>query len=102
MAPATGTRCATSCCRSIRPVITAITLLLVIWALNAITIIYAITKGGPANRTLITPIQIFRLAFENVAVQPGGGAVSVMFFAVVMRDRLDLHQASREPAGRRQ
>ena len=51
---------------SVRPVIVAVTLLLVIWGLNAITIIYAITKGGPANKTLITPIQIFRTAFESV------------------------------------
>jgi multiple sugar transport system permease protein len=67
----------------IRPVVMAVTLLLVIWALNAITIIYAITRGGPANRTLITPIQIFRLAFENVEFNQAA-ALSVMFFAVVM------------------
>ena len=67
----------------IRPVIAAVTLLLVIWALNAITIIYAITKGGPANRTLITPIQIFRLAFENVEFNQAA-ALSVMFFGIVM------------------
>jgi multiple sugar transport system permease protein len=67
----------------IRPVIAAVTLLLVIWALNAITIIYAITKGGPANRTVITPIQIFRLAFENVEFNQAA-ALSVMFFGVVM------------------
>ena len=67
----------------IRPVLAAVTLLLVIWALNAITIIYAITKGGPANRTVITPIQIFRLAFENVEFNQAA-ALSVMFFGVVM------------------
>lgn len=64
-------------------VIAAVTLLLVIWGLNAITIIYTITKGGPANRTLITPIQIFRLGFENVAFGPAA-ALSVIFFAIVM------------------
>ncbi|MEJ1159426.1 carbohydrate ABC transporter permease [Prosthecomicrobium sp. N25] len=67
----------------IRPVVTAVTLLLVIWGLNAITIIYAITRGGPANRTLITPIQIFRLAFEAVEFNQAA-ALSVLFFAVVM------------------
>jgi multiple sugar transport system permease protein len=67
----------------IRPVVTAVTLLLVIWGLNAITIIYAITKGGPANRTLITPIQIFRLAFEAVEFHQAA-ALSVMFFGFVM------------------
>jgi multiple sugar transport system permease protein len=67
----------------VRPVLTAVTLLLVIWALNSITIIYAITKGGPANKTLITPIQIFRSAFESVAFNQAA-ALSVMFFAVVI------------------
>ena len=67
----------------VRPVIVAVTLLLVIWGLNAITIIFAITRGGPANRTLITPIQIFRLAFESVQFNQAA-ALSVMFFAVTI------------------
>ena len=67
----------------VRPVIIAVTLLLVIWALNHITIIYAITRGGPANRTLITPIQIFRTAFESVQFNQAA-ALSVMFFAVAI------------------
>ena len=63
---------------SIRPVLVAITLLLLIWGLNAITIIYTITKGGPANRTLITPIQIFRTAFESFQLNQAS-ALSMMF-----------------------
>ena len=65
----------------VMPVITAVTLLLVIWALNAITIIFAITRGGPANRSLITPIQIFRLAFDSAAFNEAA-ALSVLFFIV--------------------
>ena len=65
---------------SIRPVLVAITLLLLIWGLNAITIIYTITRGGPANRTLITPIQIFRTAFESFQLNQAA-ALSVMFLA---------------------
>jgi multiple sugar transport system permease protein len=68
---------------SVRPVIVAVTLLLVIWGLNSITIIYAITKGGPANKTLITPIQIFRTAFESVQFNQAA-ALSVMFFGVTI------------------
>lgn len=64
---------------SIRPVLVAITLLLLIWGLNAITIIYTITRGGPANRTLITPIQIFRTAFELFQLNRAA-ALSVLFF----------------------
>ena len=55
----------------------------VIWGMNSITIIYAITRGGPANRTLITPIQIFRLAFENASFNQAA-ALSVIFFAVTI------------------
>lgn len=68
---------------SVRPVITAVTLLLVIWGLNSITIIYAITRGGPANKTLITPIQIFRSAFESFQFNQAA-ALSVIFFAVTI------------------
>jgi len=67
----------------VRPVISAVALLLVIWGLNSITIIYAITRGGPANKTLITPIQIFRLAFESTQFNQAA-ALSVMFFAVAI------------------
>jgi multiple sugar transport system permease protein len=67
----------------LRAVLTAITLLLAIWGLNAITIIYTITRGGPANRTLITPIQIFRYAFELFQFNQAA-ALSVMFFAVTV------------------
>lgn len=67
----------------VRPVLVAVTLLLVIWALNHITTIYAITGGGPANLTLITPIQIFRLAFESFQFNQAA-ALSVMFFVIAM------------------
>ncbi len=78
-----GTRSATSCCRRSARCSSAITLLLLIWGLNAITIIYTITRGGPANRTLITPIQIFRQAFELFQFNQAA-ALSVMFFAVTI------------------
>ena len=65
----------------VRPVLVAVTLLLVIWGLNSITLIYAITGGGPANLTLITPIQIFRLAFESFQFNQAA-ALSVVFFLV--------------------
>jgi multiple sugar transport system permease protein len=67
----------------IRPVLVAVTLLLTIWGLNAITIIYTITRGGPANRTLVVPIQIFRQAFESFQFHDAA-ALSVMFFAATL------------------
>lgn len=48
----------------LRPVLGSVLLLLLIWGFNAITLIYTMTRGGPANRSLIVPIQIFRQAFE--------------------------------------
>ncbi|HVW92771.1 MAG TPA: sugar ABC transporter permease [Devosia sp.] len=65
----------------VRTVLIAVTLLLVIWGLNSITLIYAITQGGPANATLITPILIFRLAFQSFQFNQAA-ALSVVFFAV--------------------
>jgi multiple sugar transport system permease protein len=64
----------------LRPVLLAVTLLLMIWGFNGITIIYAMTRGGPANRSLITPIQIFKHAFEFVRFNEAA-ALSVMLFA---------------------
>jgi multiple sugar transport system permease protein len=63
----------------IRPVLVSVTLLLMIWGLNAITIIYTITRGGPANRTLVLPIYIYRQAFEAFAFHQAA-ALSAMFF----------------------
>jgi multiple sugar transport system permease protein len=65
----------------LRPILVTVVLLLTIWGLNAVTVIYAITRGGPANRTLITPIQILRQAFEALEVNQAA-ALSAMYFAV--------------------
>jgi multiple sugar transport system permease protein len=65
----------------LRPILVTVVLLLTIWGLNAVTVIYAITRGGPANRTLITPIQILRQAFEALEMNQAA-ALSAMYFAV--------------------
>lgn len=67
----------------LRPVLTALTLILMIWGLNAVTIIYTITRGGPANQSLIIPIQIFRHAFESFAFHEAA-ALSAMFFLATL------------------
>ncbi len=64
----------------IRPVLISLTLLLIIWGMNAITIVYTITRGGPANHTLILPIQIYRLGFELFQLNQAS-ALAMMFFA---------------------
>jgi multiple sugar transport system permease protein len=63
----------------LRAVLLSVTLLLTIWGFNGITIIYAMTRGGPANRSLITPIQIFKHAFEFIRFNEAA-ALSVLLF----------------------
>lgn len=63
----------------IRPMLSAVTLLLLIWGLNALTIVYTVTRGGPANRTLIFPLLIYRHAFESIRFHEAA-ALAVMFF----------------------
>ena len=64
----------------LRLVLASVTLILTIWGFNGITIIYTMTRGGPANRSLITPIQIFKQAFEFLRFSEAA-ALSVLLFA---------------------
>jgi len=65
----------------LRSVLMSVGLLLLIWGMNGITIIYAMTRGGPADRSLITSIQIFVEAFQYFNFNQAS-ALSLMFFAV--------------------
>ena len=65
----------------LRPILAVITLLLLIAGVNSITIIYGTTRGGPADRSLITSIQIFVESFEQFRFNRGS-ALSALFFAV--------------------
>jgi multiple sugar transport system permease protein len=49
---------------SLRHVLVSILLLLTIWGFNSITIIYAMTQGGPAELTLILPLHVYRMGFS--------------------------------------
>jgi multiple sugar transport system permease protein len=63
-------------------VLASITLLLLIWGLNGITLIYAMTGGGPANKSLILPLQIFKEAFEAFDFNRAA-ALSLVLFVVL-------------------
>ena len=67
----------------LRPVLVAITLLLVIWGLDGITIIYSMTGGGPAGRSMIFPIQIYAMAFEFFEFNRAA-ALSVVYFLLIV------------------
>jgi len=66
----------------LRPVLISVTLLLTIWALDGITIIYSITGGGPANRSMIMPIQIYLQAFQYFEFNRAA-ALSVLYFLFI-------------------
>lgn len=65
----------------LRPILGSVTLLLIIDAFNSITIVYSMTGGGPADRSLITSIQIFEEAFKYFDFN-AAGALSILFFLV--------------------
>ncbi len=66
----------------LRNVLFSLLILLTIWGFNGITIIYTMTRGGPADLSLVLPIHIYRQAFQyfhlNVAA-----AESVFLFVVL-------------------
>jgi multiple sugar transport system permease protein len=47
----------------LRPVMTAVLLVSVIWSFNSFAFIYVMTAGGPANKTQIMVTEIFRRGF---------------------------------------
>lgn len=67
----------------LRTVLMSLALLLLIWEMNGITIIYAMTRGGPANQSLVLPIQIYKQAFEAFQFNQAA-ALSLMLFAVLL------------------
>lgn len=67
----------------LRPVLLSVSLLLLIWGMNALTIIFTMTRGGPANHSLIVPIQIFRQGFEQFQFHEAA-ALSVALFAFLL------------------
>jgi multiple sugar transport system permease protein len=83
----------------LRTVLLSVSLLLLIWGFNAVTIIYVMTGGGPANRTLVLPLQIFREAFQFFDFNRAA-ALSLMLFAmlfVVIVVQLAVSQRAEEP-----
>lgn len=47
----------------IRPVLSMVILLEVIWAFNGFTLVWGMTQGGPGNATTILPVQVYKDAF---------------------------------------
>ncbi len=49
----------------IQPVLAMVTVLELIWTFNAFTLVWATTKGGPADSTNILPVMLYKLGFQN-------------------------------------
>lgn len=49
----------------IRPVLTMVVALQLIWNFNAFTLVWAMTKGGPAESTTILPVLLYQEGFKN-------------------------------------
>jgi multiple sugar transport system permease protein len=83
----------------LKTILSSITLLLLIAGVNSITIIYATTKGGPADRSLITSIQIYVEAFQHFDFN-SSSALAVMFFLVTTVFIVAyIHTSSRQQLG---
>ena len=66
----------------LRGVLVSILLLLTIWGFNSITIIYAMTQGGPADLTLILPLHVYRMGFSFFNFN-AAAAESILLFAIL-------------------
>lgn len=58
----------------------SVLLLLTIWTMNAFTFIYALTEGGPAHKTEVMAMYIYKKAFTNYDFGIASAASTVLFF----------------------
>ncbi len=64
----------------LRPVMTAVLLISVIWSFNSFAFIYVMTGGGPANKTQIMVTEIFRRGFGYFNFGDASTLAVVAFF----------------------
>jgi len=58
----------------IRPVLSMVVLLEVIWSFNAFTLVWALTTGGPGDATVILPVLVYKEAFQMGNFGPAAAA----------------------------
>lgn len=64
---------------SISPTCYSTILLMIIWTLNAFTFIYAMTEGGPAHKTEVMAMYIYKRAFMDYDFGLASAASTVLF-----------------------
>lgn len=75
----------------IRPVLTVVALLELIWTFNGFTLIWAMTQGGPGYATSILPILVYKQAFQQTnfglasAMAVIGGIILIVIGAISLK-----------------
>ena len=64
------------------PTLLLLTLLNLVWALNAFDLIYALTQGGPGNATKVIAYHIWKQTFSAAADFGGGAALSYIILFI--------------------
>ena len=69
----------------IRPVLSMIALLEVIWAFNGFTLVWGMTRGGPGDATSILPVEVYKEAFlhGNFGLAAAISVVGGIFLLVI-------------------
>ena len=69
----------------VRPVLSTVVLLEVIWAFNGFTLVWGMTRGGPGDATTILPVQVYKDAFlfSNFGVAAAMSVVGGTFLLVL-------------------
>lgn len=74
-------------------------LLMIIWTLNAFTFIYAMTEGGPAHKTEVMALYIYKRAFMDYDFGLASAASTVLFTLSMLVSLVYLY-LTREKEGR--
>jgi ABC-type sugar transport system permease subunit len=85
----------------IRPVLTVVALLELIWTFNGFTVIWAMTMGGPGFATSTLPVLVFKEAFQDLnfglasAMAVVGGVILMIVGIVSLRVGQSRQEATR-------
>jgi len=69
----------------IRPVLSTVVLLNIIWAFNGFTLVWGMTRGGPGDSTTILPVLVYKDAFQssNFGVAAAVSVVGGVFLLIL-------------------
>ncbi len=68
----------------LRAILLTLLLLLTIWGFNSITLIFTMTRGGPAEISLIMPIRIYEQTFRYFQLNRAASESVILFFILLI------------------